>query len=414
MALFDRVKVAVNAAPGTGNIALGAAVPGFRSFSGAGVPDGTTVSYVLEDGTAFEFGRGTFSASNNTLTRAPIASSAANGTDPIPASISSVVYITILSSDLASGPTYKAHKSWRVRFLAIAAAGHTAGLGRIAFLDANGAVIDTTGGAASASSTFNDATNPATYAASQCFDSGLPNNGGDSDQPGSGWYATSGNVVNEYVAFTFTSAKAVAAIRLICAGDSTGVSDAPTTFAIDASDDNGSTWNTVGQFAAGAWANGVSQTFAMSPVATGSYPLLTELTMTARKTLDGAGQATFMTWQQIVEDAVGAFSASASTRLTVPNGYTKVRFNIYMAFVNEGYATAKGIQLNKNGNPLLLDLKPTQYEGNCTMQTRWLRVIPGDYFEAAALTYGGASSVESAGPADYMGPPAWQAEWRVS
>jgi hypothetical protein len=35
--LADGIKITVNAAPGTGNITLGSAVPGFQSFIGAGV-----------------------------------------------------------------------------------------------------------------------------------------------------------------------------------------------------------------------------------------------------------------------------------------------------------------------------------------------------------------------------------------
>ncbi len=144
-----------------------------------------------------------------------------------------------------------------------------------------------------------------------------------------------------------------------------------------------------------------------------TYPPLTELTMTAEYALNGSGATTVIPWQSVTEDDVTAYAAGSPTRMTVPSGYTKVRFNIYMAFVNTGGGAARGLALNKNGNAYKLELRPMQYEGNCTMQTAWLRVSPGDYFEVIALTYGGSNCTTS-GPNDYMGPPVWQAEWRVS
>ena len=57
---YDRVKVLVASAPGTGAIAIGAASPGYRNFDGANVPDQATVSYAIEDGANWEIGHGTF------------------------------------------------------------------------------------------------------------------------------------------------------------------------------------------------------------------------------------------------------------------------------------------------------------------------------------------------------------------
>lgn len=67
--LADLVKVAVNGAPGTGPITLGAAVSGFRSFSDAGVPNGARVGYSVEDGTNRETGYGTYNSAAGTLSR---------------------------------------------------------------------------------------------------------------------------------------------------------------------------------------------------------------------------------------------------------------------------------------------------------------------------------------------------------
>lgn len=54
------------ATTGTGTITLGGAVSGHEAFS-ARLSDGDVISYSIEDGVAFEYGRGTYSS--GTLTR---------------------------------------------------------------------------------------------------------------------------------------------------------------------------------------------------------------------------------------------------------------------------------------------------------------------------------------------------------
>lgn len=101
---------------GTGTITLGSAVAAFQSFADAGVTDGDVVSYVIEDGSAWEIGTGTYTASGTTLSRTVLESS--NADAAISLSGSAQVYITAVAEDLPTLSQTEVVGAWLIEAVA--------------------------------------------------------------------------------------------------------------------------------------------------------------------------------------------------------------------------------------------------------------------------------------------------------
>ena len=94
--LVNRAKM-TTATTGTGTITLGAAVTGYQTFASAGVANADVVSYVIEDGTAWEIGTGTYTSSGTTLSRTLVQSSTGS---LLNLTGNATVYVAALAADI--------------------------------------------------------------------------------------------------------------------------------------------------------------------------------------------------------------------------------------------------------------------------------------------------------------------------
>ena len=101
MAKLYNLARMTTATTGTGTITLGSAVSSYVTFAAAGVQNGDTVTYAIVDGTNREVGRGVYTSSGTTLTRATILEST-NSNLAINLSGNAEVFITAAAEDITS------------------------------------------------------------------------------------------------------------------------------------------------------------------------------------------------------------------------------------------------------------------------------------------------------------------------
>ena len=95
--LTNRAYVATSTT-GTGTLTLGSAIAGYQTFAASGVSNGDEVRYTILDGSNWEIGAGTYTASGTTLSRTPSESS--NGGSAIVLTGNAEVFITAAAGDI--------------------------------------------------------------------------------------------------------------------------------------------------------------------------------------------------------------------------------------------------------------------------------------------------------------------------
>jgi len=96
---YDRAAMTVSGTPGTGPVTLAAAYTAHQTFSAAGVVDGQTIAYTIEDGNLWEIGRGTYSSTGPALTRTTILYSSGGG-GAISATSAAIVFIPFIAENV--------------------------------------------------------------------------------------------------------------------------------------------------------------------------------------------------------------------------------------------------------------------------------------------------------------------------
>ena len=117
MTLFNRAQMTVSGTPGTGAITLGSATAGYRTFAAAGVTNGASVTYLIEDaGGAWELGLGTYTAAGTSLARTTILASSAAGA-AISATTAAIVSGVATSAEITNkrGDTLAGALNWAPR-----------------------------------------------------------------------------------------------------------------------------------------------------------------------------------------------------------------------------------------------------------------------------------------------------------
>ena len=107
--LVNRAKM-TTATTGTGTITLGSAAAGYQSFAAAGVVNADVVRYVIEDGSAWEIGTGTYTSSGTTLART--VSESSNAGSPINLTGSAVVFVGATAEDFFNSSAWVRNPSW--------------------------------------------------------------------------------------------------------------------------------------------------------------------------------------------------------------------------------------------------------------------------------------------------------------
>ena len=100
----NRVKVNASGTPGTSDFVLGTPASGYQSFASAipGITTGYTVRYVIEDGSNWEIGTGTYNTTGPKIVRTTVIQSSAGGTTLVNFTSAATIMLSVAAGDFAT------------------------------------------------------------------------------------------------------------------------------------------------------------------------------------------------------------------------------------------------------------------------------------------------------------------------
>lgn len=100
-------------------------------------------------------------------------------------------------------------------------------------------------------------------------------------------------------------------------------------------------------------------------------------------------------------DPIAVFNASFPDRATVPSGYTWARASF--AVTTNADTTKWAAQVRKNGSTGFPGFRMWKSTGDrCYVETGWVQVVAGDYFDAQVFPYVGTPTVASGIPSNFQ------------
>ena len=102
----NRIKVGASGTPGTSDFVLGTPVAGYQSLVAAisSITTGDTVRYVIEEGSSWEIGTGTYNTTGPKVARTTVIQSSAGGSTLINFTSAATLMVSVAAGDFIANP----------------------------------------------------------------------------------------------------------------------------------------------------------------------------------------------------------------------------------------------------------------------------------------------------------------------
>ena len=102
----NRIKVQASGTPGTSDFVLGTPVTGYQSISAAisSITIGDTVRYVIEEGSSWEIGTGTYNTTGPKVARTTVIQSSGGGTTLVNFTSAATLMVSVAAGDFIANP----------------------------------------------------------------------------------------------------------------------------------------------------------------------------------------------------------------------------------------------------------------------------------------------------------------------